>query len=329
MKNKGFTLIELLGGILILTVIALITIPVISGVINKARLNSLKDSAYGLIDASNLYYAQFGVSSNTRFDKSDNEDTLKELRYKGNIKEGTVIINTKGKITICVTDGKNSAYKNYNESSVTLVSSKRCSVPENTNIVYLGGDATLTEISNQDIIDRFNEITNALNELKNENTTLKNKVNSLENNSITKEEIYPVGSIYMSIENTNPETLFGGTWVKIKDTFLLASGKNTLGSTGGNSSVSYTPSGTVGNHTLTVNEMPSHTHAQRARGGVGNLAAAGSAVGAEFLGTSSTIVGNTFATGGSQPHSHSFTGKTSNINTMPPYLVVNVWKRTA
>ena len=194
MKNKGFTLIELLGGILILTVIALITIPVISGVINKARLNSLKDSAYGLIDASNLYYAQFGVSSNTRFDKSDNENTLKELRYKGNVKEGTVIINTKGKVVVCITDGKNSAYKNYNESSVTLVSSKRCSVPENTNIVYLDNEATLTELSNQDIIDRFDAMETRIGTLekenkkiKSENQELKETVNTLSSYALKTE----------------------------------------------------------------------------------------------------------------------------------------------
>ena len=46
--------------------------------------------------------------------------------------------------------------------------------------------------------------------------------------------IYPVGSIYMSVNNVDPGTLFGGTWDQIEDTFLLAAGTNhAAGSTGG------------------------------------------------------------------------------------------------
>ena len=62
--------------------------------------------------------------------------------------------------------------------------------------------------------------------------------------------IYPVGSIYMSVTNTNPATLFGGTWAQIEDTFLLAAGTNHLaGTTGGEET-----------HTLTTGEMPTHNH---------------------------------------------------------------------
>lgn len=62
--------------------------------------------------------------------------------------------------------------------------------------------------------------------------------------------IYPVGSIYMSVTNTSPSTLFGGTWVQIEDTFLLAAGTNhAAGDTGGEET-----------HTLTTAEMPTHNH---------------------------------------------------------------------
>ena len=46
--------------------------------------------------------------------------------------------------------------------------------------------------------------------------------------------IYPIGSIYMSVNSTNPENFIGGTWERIQDKFLLASGSTySAGSTGG------------------------------------------------------------------------------------------------
>lgn len=62
--------------------------------------------------------------------------------------------------------------------------------------------------------------------------------------------VYPVGSIYMSVASTSPATLFGGTWVQLKDRFLIgAGGSYSAGATGGATT-----------HTLTVAEMPSHNH---------------------------------------------------------------------
>lgn len=60
--------------------------------------------------------------------------------------------------------------------------------------------------------------------------------------------IYPVGSIYHSMNATSPATSIGGTWTAIK-TFLL--GSTSSGKTGGEEM-----------HTLTINEMPSHSHQQ-------------------------------------------------------------------
>ena len=62
--------------------------------------------------------------------------------------------------------------------------------------------------------------------------------------------IYPVGSIYMSVNSTSPATLFGGTWQRIQDRFLLSAGSTySAGATGGEAT-----------HTLTSGEMPSHKH---------------------------------------------------------------------
>lgn len=75
--------------------------------------------------------------------------------------------------------------------------------------------------------------------------------------------MYPVGAIYISTVSTSPATLFGiGTWSQIKGSFLYACEDTgiTAGTTGGAKSVSYTPAGSVGNHTLTTTEIPSHSH---------------------------------------------------------------------
>lgn len=62
--------------------------------------------------------------------------------------------------------------------------------------------------------------------------------------------VYPVGSIYMSVNSTSPATLFGGTWTQIQDTFLLAAGTNhAAASTGGAETV-----------TLATANLPSHNH---------------------------------------------------------------------
>ena len=62
--------------------------------------------------------------------------------------------------------------------------------------------------------------------------------------------IYPIGSIYLSVNSVDPSTIFGGTWEKIKDRFLLSSGDTySIGSTGGNSST-----------TLKIANLPSHNH---------------------------------------------------------------------
>lgn len=64
------------------------------------------------------------------------------------------------------------------------------------------------------------------------------------------EKIYPVGSIYISANATNPSNLFGGTWESIKDKFLLAAGTiYNAGNTGGKASI-----------TLSTSQLPSHRH---------------------------------------------------------------------
>ena len=58
MKKKGFTLIELLAVIIVLAIIALIAMPIIFNVIENAKIKSLENSAYGVVDAVRLYYME-------------------------------------------------------------------------------------------------------------------------------------------------------------------------------------------------------------------------------------------------------------------------------
>ena len=122
--------------------------------------------------------------------------------------------------------------------------------------------------------------------------------------------IYPVGSIYISVNSTNPSVYFGGSWEQIKDRFLLACGTTySNGTTGGEAE-----------HQLTVNEMPSHSHnvVYSNNGKYIQLGTGGNQYsiswGANgFNGGAEMIAANT---GGNQTH-----------NNMPPYLAVYVWKR--
>ena len=210
--KRGFTLVELLATIVILAIVSLITIPIITGVINKTRLNSLKSSAYGLLEASNLYIAQYNPDSTIRFDIDNNKvisnDTTHLLKYKGSIKEGTVILSNKGKVTVCITDGKNSAYKNYNENKVTLVEENKCYIPDNTSIVYLDNGATITELSNQELTERVIELASKVEALENSNNEKTTKINALEQQVETLESDnealkQSVGNINTSLNTIN------------------------------------------------------------------------------------------------------------------------------
>ena len=73
--------------------------------------------------------------------------------------------------------------------------------------------------------------------------------------------LYPVGAVYFSIDNNNPSTRFSGTtWINIANGRFIA-GVGT-GTDQNSNSRSISPGNNVGSyiHTLTVNQIPSHTH---------------------------------------------------------------------
>lgn len=143
--------------------------------------------------------------------------------------------------------------------------------------------------------------------------------------------IYPVGSIYMSVAATSPSVLFGGTWEQIKDCFLLACGDTYQnGNQGGEAT-----------HTLTEEEMPTHTHVIGSSGGHNHNQyffefrwPTSNYYGTKLVGRPvSTGAQNTNekmnTTNGAHTHTPGNAGGDGAHNNMPPYLAVYVWKRTA
>jgi hypothetical protein len=138
--------------------------------------------------------------------------------------------------------------------------------------------------------------------------------------------LYPVGSIYMNLNLIDPSLIFGDTWERLKDTFLLGAGDTyEAGTTGGEAE-----------HILTIEEMPKHGHPENSAASSNTnrlvtTGTAGSKTDDNIYGKSqgsvmanqaswqtSAIIVGTGRIGEDKPH-----------NNMPPYLTVYIWKRIA
>lgn len=219
---------------------------------------------------------------------------------------------------------KDAFTKDYDDLNLSLNNASFDSISSNNNSFSLDEQGNLT----------VNSIScNSINSVNGNNNL---------NTSAVCDLIYPVGSIYLSIGSTSPATLFGGSWEKIKDRFLLGAGDMySLGNTGGESQ-----------HTLLQSELPSHTHdvsgntlsngahTHQVRGGA-NVSSSGKA-GLESYAShysswrtisSSNSNGNPALSAGEHTHSISLTSSSTGggnaHNNMPPYIAVNIWKRTA
>lgn len=150
--------------------------------------------------------------------------------------------------------------------------------------------------------------------------------------------IYPIGSVYMNVNDTSPATLFGGTWVQLPDRFLLGAGTSYLaGSIGGEAT-----------HLLSETEIPWHYHPFSGYTGTagshihtGNTLELRQTNSYNYTNDAARPIGSSYSYAGvtivnpNGDHNHTFSGSTSGIggsgahNNMPPYLVVYMWKRTA
>ena len=160
-------------------------------------------------------------------------------------------------------------------------------------------------------------------------------------NSLDFDKIYPVGSVYMSINSTDPTNLFGGTWEQIKGRFLVGTGltedntSNWCGELNGGLNCPVGEKGGQTLHQLAIDEIPAHKHwISAAAYDDGNGSSTGQ--------NNSQDYGLWADAGGysvddpSKPYGRytawnggTATGQTTAHNNIPPYYAVYIWQRTA
>ena len=130
--------------------------------------------------------------------------------------------------------------------------------------------------------------------------------------SLTADITHPVGMYVWLAAETDPATLWGGTWVRQPEglTLVSAGDKYPLNSTGGEAT-----------HTLTVAEMPSHQH-QMVNGNTG---------GYDYSAwtKSSVVLHDAGAIGWAGNANTSYVGGGTAHNNMMPYKAAYCWLRTA
>lgn len=143
-----------------------------------------------------------------------------------------------------------------------------------------------------------------------DNNQLYMTIDNSSNEVISLLDIYPIGSIYMSVNPTNPSEYFGGTWER------WANGRVPVGVSSLNVNFNEVEkTGGECTHQLTIDEMPKHKHGAFLNNGdlpnaTGRL---------EWQQNSGQIFNNSIDyAGGDQPH-----------NNLQPYITCYMWKRTA
>ena len=207
---------------------------------------------------------------------------------------------------------------------------KKCGIPEN-NSVFVKGEWK-TEDPYYQAIAILNEKVAALEEEISSGSGLDERIEKLES-------LYGVGAIWITVSDENPGTIFGGTWVKLEDRFLLCSGQNNAGATGGSNAVRQIE--------LTVDQLPAHNHHENEAVCVFNSMWKNRAF--DSAGTDEVCsigwvdheydddpshyegLGNTSNQNDSTgvPVDDDYTPSFVEVDIVPAYTTVNVWKRTA
>lgn len=167
-------------------------------------------------------------------------------------------------------------------------------------------NAILTIQKNESLLGTFSA--NA-----NENQTINIEVPTIED---ILNKVYPIGSIFISLNETNPKILFGGEWEAIQDKFLISSGWYTSGTTGGAASHSHTLSDSgYAKSSMHGDGLIRHRELSGLPAWEPNY---------KIQATSGSA-----DSGFNDPYGIGLGGNTDVSSTLPPFLAVYMWKRTA
>ena len=189
--KKGFTLIELLAVIVILSVITLITVPMITNVIEESKKKALASSVEGLVESANLYAIEKDGVYEFLFDKEHQGSTIKgeSLDYRGNIDgEGKLYLDKEGNVSVCISNNNYYVYKNYNSGIIVGERSKdNCNIEydalTNKYVAFLESKGSESNVYSKDKVDNLvdsldTKITNNTSEI----TNIKSNIEELQNN---------------------------------------------------------------------------------------------------------------------------------------------------
>ena len=194
--KKGFTLIELLAVIVILSVVTLITIPMITNVIEESKKKALASSVEGLVESANLYAIENDGVYEFLFDQEHKGSTKKgeSIDYRGTIDgDGKLYLDKEGNVSVCISNDTYYAYKNYN--SGIIVGDKKtgnCIIGfdalTNKYVAMLdNGTGNVSNVYSKDEVnnlvdEKATELNNKITNNTNEITNMKSNIEELQNN---------------------------------------------------------------------------------------------------------------------------------------------------
>lgn len=256
---------------------------------DKTKLDGIATGANKTIVDSALSAS----STNPVQNKIVNAELGKKLPLSGGVLTGNLTISKKSNAFLCILQGTDEAgYVQINRINNVLQMGMGFGPSKNIAVTETGGLKLSSAMYGPTLPD---------------NLVADQVFFQTAGSNFVLDNVYPIGAIYMSMNSTNPGTLFGGTWEQVQGKFLLGvSNAYPAGSSGGESE-----------HTLTTAEIPDHTHSFKYSGqsvttGVNSIRlyqAASNQYNAYSGGQSSNC--------GGQAH-----------NNMPPYLAVYIWYRT-